>query len=469
MQKFTKIVATIGPATETEEIMKELIEAGMNVARFNTKHGTPEWHQERIHRIKKVAKEMGVSIGVLLDLQGPEIRINLPGEQAFDMKKDDVAIFTFDDSRSDDKMVLIPQNVVETLQVGNFILLDDGACEFEIIEKSKDHFVAKALSDFCVKHRKTMNTPGITIDMPSIIPADLAQLDGAEGDAIDFVGLSFVRDSKDIEILRGELKKRGINAQVVAKIENQAAIDNLDEIIAASDAVMVARGDLAVEVPFEQLAFWQKLIITKCRFAGKPVITATQMLKSMVESPRPTRAEVTDIANAIYDNTSAVMLSEETTIGKYPVRAVATQAKIAAFNEQYIESDIEDWSDDSDSASITHAVAYMLKHRAEEIASVVCLSETGKTARLLSRFRPRVKIKGVTSNLKAYGSMSLMYGVDPFMLDLKKGCDLVLNDKMINLLKEKGIVESGQTVIVVLGKYWAEPGLTNTMSVVKIK
>ena len=466
MQKLTSIVATIGPATETEEIIKELIEAGMNVARFNTKHGTPEWHQERIARVRKVAREMDVSVGVLLDLQGPEIRINLPGEKGFEMKEGEMAVFSSDENEGSDNLILIPQNVVDTLQEGNFVMLDDGLCEFEIMEKGKDHLVAKALGDFSVNHRKTMNTPGVTIDMPSLIEADFVQLDGMAEKGVDFVGLSFVRDKHDIEILKQELAKRKMSADIVAKIENQAALDNIDEIIENSEVIMVARGDLAVEVPFEQLSFWQKLIITKCRFVGKPVITATQMLKSMVDHPRPTRAEVSDVANAVYDSTSAVMLSEETTIGKFPVKAVATQAKIAAFNEKYVESDIEDWMDESNDASVTHAAVYMLQHREKDIDAVVCFTETGNTAKLLARFRPKVPVLAATSSMETYNKLSVVFGINPHIVNLPAE-QLASPQELVKELKDQGILESGKNILLIYGSIWAKPGLTNSLSLVR--
>ncbi|MFZ5437484.1 MAG: pyruvate kinase [Patescibacteria group bacterium] len=463
--KRTKIVATIGPATETEEIIGQLIDAGMNVARFNTKHGTPEWHRERVQRVRKVAAEKGLPIAVLLDLQGPEIRINLRNGEGFEMKDGETLVLTADETSKEEKVIFIPSNVVETLQEGNFVLLDDGRCEFEIIKKADDYLVAKALGDFEVAHRKTMNTPGITIDMPSLIAADLVQLDGAVETGVDFVGLSFVRDKKDVEILRKELEKRNLGkASIVAKIENQAALDNLDEIIEVSDAVMVARGDLAVEVPFEQLAFWQKLIITKCRLAGKPVITATQMLKSMVESPRPTRAEVSDVANAVYDSTDAVMLSEETTIGKFPVKAVATQAKIAAFNEEFEVSYLEEWVDENDCSLVTHAAVYLLQNE-DKIDSVVCLTETGNTANLISRFRPKVTVHALTSNQVTYRKLALNYGVEPHIVEFPES-KVEEPNAIVEMMKAKNLIKKNETVLVIYGSIWKTPGLTNSLSIV---
>ncbi|NCN44959.1 MAG: pyruvate kinase [Candidatus Pacebacteria bacterium CG10_big_fil_rev_8_21_14_0_10_36_11] len=469
MLKRTKIVATIGPATETEEVIGQLIDAGMNVARFNTKHGTPEWHRERVQRVRKVAAEKGLPVAVLLDLQGPEIRVDLRDGQAFSVRDGEEVFFTFNKQSTEEKVIFIPENVVDTLQIGNFVLLDDGACEFEIVKKEDDFLMAKALGDFEVKTRKTMNTPGIVIDMPSLIDPDRVQLDGAVETGVDFVGLSFVRDKEDIKILRDELDKRGLkDTSIVAKIENQSALDNLDEIINASDAVMVARGDLAVEVPFEQLAFWQKLIITKCRLAGKPVITATQMLKSMVESPRPTRAEVSDVANAVYDSTDAVMLSEETTIGKFPVKAVETQAKIAAFNEEYETSYLDEWEDETDPSLVAHAAVYLMQNEENSIDSVVCLTETGNTVNLLTRFRPKVDVHALTSNELTYRKLALNYGVIPHIVEFAGG-KIEEPNAMVEILKEKGIVKSGETVLVIYGTIWKTPGLTNSLSIVHVK
>ena len=467
MSKLTKIVATIGPATETEEIMADLIKAGMNIARFNTKHGTPEWHLERIHRVKAVAKKLGQSVGVLLDLQGPEIRINTKDGASFELKALETAKFV--STEPGDKEMNIPANVIEALQVGDTVSTDDGACEYKVVEKDKDSVTVKSATDITVKHRKTMNTPGIVIDMPSLIENDLVQLDNMTDDDIDFVGLSFVRDTKDIAILRDELKKRGLHTDVVAKIENQSALDNLDEIIEASDAVMVARGDLAVEVPFERLVYYQKMIIDKCRVAGKPVITATQMLKSMTFEPRPTRAEVSDVAHAIYDGTDAVMLSEETTIGKYPVQCVETQAKIAAYNEPFSENYLWDWADQGDVSAITHAAFSLLDSTQKEIDLVVCFTATGKTARQLSRFRPDVKIKAVTCDKSVYNKLSLVYGVEPILSD-SEGFKYSGEMDIVANLKANKTVKVGQKVLIVAGLSAKILGRqTNSLLMVDIK
>lgn len=473
MRKSTKIVATIGPATETEEVIRDLINAGMNVARFNTKHGTVEWHKERMMRVRKVAKEMGVAVAILLDLQGPEIRLTLPTGEPFKVVEGDIVNFTYNDKTTNPKEPIIPQIVVETLQVDNMISIDDGLGEFKIVAKEGDKISAKALGAFEVKQRKTLNTPQIVIDMPSLIPADLMQIDGADNDHLDYVGLSFVRNKEDVRILREELDKRGLKAGIVSKIENQAAIDNFDEILEVSDAIMVARGDLAVEVPFEELTHWQKELIQKSREKGIPVITATQMLKSMVDNPRPTRAEVSDVANAIYDGTDAIMLSEETTIGKYPVKAVATQAKIASYNENFAVPKAIKTHDSDASAFITHSAVSllevsMLNSNKIKIDKIVCLTETGRTARLISRFRPHVPVYALTSNEQTYRKMSLLYDVTPFVIDLPTGEVLENSEMLLKKIQELGIGQSGENIVLLHGTYWKKPGLTNTMSVLQI-
>lgn len=468
MKKNTKIVATIGPATETPEILQEMIKAGMNIARFNTKHSTPEWHNERIKRVREVSSELEEPVGILLDLQGPEVRINVPGEESFSVKVGDIVTFTSDEKSTASLLAFVPHDVIQSMSEGDLILLDDGSCEFTVSKKGHDFIEAEAIHSCTVGHRKTMNTPGVILDMPSLTDRDLEYINGIDPDLIDYVGLSFVRDAQDIEDLRKVLDKRECNAKIVAKIENQAALDNLDEIIEVADAIMIARGDLGVEVAFEQLVKWQKLMIEKSRRAAIPVITATQMLKSMVSSPRPTRAEVSDVAHAIYDGTDAVMLSEETTIGQYPVRAVETQAKIAQFNEPLTDSSMEYDRSKEKASAIVRMVDDLLKNKQLEIDKVVVLTETGRTVRLLSRFRPKQEIHAVTSTPSTYRELALSYGVTPHIMDMVKGAVLGVDDIAENLEKA-GIVKKGERAVFVHGRNWKEMGFTNTLSIVDIK
>ena len=470
----TKIVATIGPATETEEMLESLAHAGMTVARFNTKHADVNWHQERIKRVRKVAKKIKRPIGVLLDLQGPEIRINLKDEKSFSVKFGDPVTFLSNKNQATERTPIIPQVVVEALKPGNHILIDDGLGEFEVVQVKKDKVVTRALGNFQVAHRKTLNTPGVNINLPSLIDRDIAHLDAVakNQNPVDFIGLSFVRDARDIHKLRKEMDKRGIQADIVAKIENQSAIDHLDEIIQTADAIMIARGDLAVEVPFQELTHWQKVIIEKSRLAAKPVITATQMLKSMVENPRPTRAEVSDVAHAIYDGTDAIMLSEETTIGKFPTEAVAAQASIANFNEPFVKLPPLKLRHDNFGDYITHAAVELVERSEREglkIDKIVALTESGRTARAISRLRPKTPIFVLTSNLTTFYKLSLNYGVTPHVIKLPTGDKLESSDKLLEKMKKLEVVKRGDTILLVHGTFWKEPGLTNTLSILKIK
>lgn len=470
--KKTKIVATIGPATETEATLRELVDAGMNMARFNTKHGTVEWHQEAMHRARTVGSQMRVPLAILLDLQGPEIRVTIPGEQTIQLNAGDHLTFVADES-NDPRTPFIPQIVIDALAVGDTVLIDDGLGEMRVVEHSKSSVTVEAVNSFPVGNRKTLNTPGIEIDLPSLIQRDYEHLDAASNELVDYVGLSFVRNASDIHTLRSELDKRGLTAGIMSKIENQAALDNLDEIIAVSDAVMVARGDLAVEAPYEQLTYWQKEIIRRCRERGIPVVTATQMLKSMVENPRPTRAEVSDVSHAIYDGTDAVMLSEETTIGKYPVEAVRVQAKIASYTEQNAAIEPIATKDDSVDSYITHAAISLL-----EIASLstnkvhvdklVCLTETGTTARLMARFRPPTPIHAITSNIKTYNKLALLYSVTPHVINLAENHLIENSEFLREQILAVGIAREGEHVVVIHGTYWKKPGLTNNLSVLHL-
>ncbi len=467
MNKLTKIVATIGPATDSEEILADLLKAGMNIARFNTKHSTPEWHDERIKRVHAASQQTGIPMGVLLDLQGPEVRIDVPGEQSFSVKQDEIVTFSSDPQSGADNLVIIPQNVIETLSVDNLVLLDDGACEFVISKKGKNYLEATVVHDCKIGHRKTMNTPGVILDMPSLTDRDMSYLDGVDLKNVDFVGLSFVRDKADIDILKAELKKRNSDAKIIAKIENQAAIDNLDEIIENSDVIMVARGDLGVEVAFQELTHWQKVMIEKCRIAAKPVITATQMLKSMVTNPRPTRAEVSDVAHAIYDGTDAVMLSEETTIGEYPVRAVEVQAKIAEYNEPLTDCPLALGVDETITEALTRSAYDLLSHSHLNISKIVCLSESGRTARLMSRLRPKIEIVAVTTSQDTHDELNVSYGVEPHLVHVDHRTN-VTPEELVEFLKDEQVVKAGETILLIHGNGWKASGLNHTMSVIRV-
>lgn len=472
--KLTKIVATIGPATETKEVLRDLILSGMNVARFNSKHGTPEWHHERMIRVKEVARELNTPVGVLLDLQGPEVRITLPKEaqeDGYSVKNDEVVVFAdqMDLKIDGQKMIYLPENIVDSIQVGQTILIDDGLCQLEVSAKKKDMFEAKAQGDFIIKNRKTTSFPGFVTDMPVLIENDYLQLDGIRDEEVDFVALSFVRNKSDILTLRRELDKRNLTAGIVAKIENQEALRNLDEIIEASDAVMVARGDLGIEVPYEKLIRYQRKIIQIAREQVKPVITATHMLETMVTNPFPTRAEISDVAHAVYDLTDAVMLSAETTIGKYPVKTVQIQSKIASYNEKYIESDYMECVDGNGVSNVINAVNHLLTSDCFDLDLIICLTETGRTASLVSRSRPKMPIHVITSTQRVYDKLSLTFGLIPHLVDWPKDEKLIDGKALLNKINSNKWLESGKKALVLHGPEWGKPGFTNTVSFLTIE
>ena len=471
MKKRTKVVATIGPASEAIETLEAMINAGMNVARFNTKHNEPEWHHERMQRVRTVAERLGVPVANLIDLQGPEIRSELAGgADSFPVEPGNVVTFTSDEAAAAgrERVVVVPEAMIKALSVGNKILIEDGIGEFMVTAVSDKLAEATVHQSFIVKKRKTLNMPGVDVELPSLIDTDFIHINAARNELVDYFALSFVRNAHDIELLRAELDKRGLTAGIVAKIENQSAIDHLDSIIAASDAVMVARGDLGVEVPFQELSHWQKVIIQKSRELGKPVITATQMLKSMTDSPLPSRAEVSDVSNAVYDGTDAVMLSEETTIGKYPVKVVETQASICEYTEKFATPPSITAIHGDPASYITHAAMAVLRESSEneKISKIVCLTETGATARHLARFRQRPIIHALTHNVQTYNKLALLYGVEAHRTDFIS--QELIHSEVIQKIIELGIAVRGETVMIIHGSYWKNPGRTNTLKVVEI-
>ncbi len=465
MSKLTKIIATIGPASEDEAILTEMISSGMNVARFNTKHSDPSWHNTVITRVYELAERMGKHVGVLLDLQGPEVRINTKDGASFDLAVGEEMLLTDLEQRLEQETALVPSEVIVGLSVGDSILFEDGAAELRITDKRDHELTAAAVVDCTIKHRKTMNTPGVVLNMPSLTTRDREFLEGVDLRHVDFVGLSFVRNRHDVEILRHALDEKGCTAKIVAKIENQTALDNLNELIESSDLVMVARGDLGVEVPYEQLIFWQKKIIDLCRQHGKPVITATEMLKSMVTNPRPTRAEVSDVAHAIYDGTDAIMLSDETTTGKFPLKAVQTQATIAAYNEPFaVVTSNHTNSKHSWSSSLSASMMTLLTDSPEPISHIICLTETGSTAQMLASYHPRVPIIALTSRDFIARQLSVVYGVESAVVSLELGSTLS-SDKILSVLKQLQIGQTGERVLMLYGPVWQEPHQTNTITI----
>jgi pyruvate kinase len=341
--KRTKIVATIGPASESPEILESLIHAGADVFRFNMKHADRSWHEERIDRVRTMCRDKGLDVAILIDLQGPEVRLETPEKKEVTVEQNE--LITFSLLPMDGKHIVIPTpQVYPAVRVGQLMLIDDGVVEFEIIEVYDHEIKARSRQNCVIKHRKSVNFPGSDIDLPSMTDDDHKKIEMRNMADVDYVALSFTRTKNDVVKLRAELDQRGVHSKICAKIENQVALDHLAEIIEVSDVIMVGRGDLAVEIPYERLAFEQKRIIKMCNEMKKPVIAATQMLHSMVHNMRPTRAEMCDVANAVYDGADATMLSEETAGGEHPLNVVESMNRILSFTETVVEKKSQiDW------------------------------------------------------------------------------------------------------------------------------
>lgn len=476
MNKLTKIVATIGPPTDSEEKIRELINAGVNVFRFNFKHGSVEWHSERIERVNKVAHEMGASVGTLIDLQGPELRINMPYDST-DIEKGELLVFGEEAFEKKEKGISVTHpDIIPHLIEGQKCLAEDGTFSF-LVERKDGKTYLRCETAGNLKQRKNFNIPGAEFPFPVLVERDFEGLELAVRHRIDYVALSFVRSANDLKVVREEMKKMDVHALMMSKIENQKAIDNLDEIIENSDAMMVARGDLGVELPMEQVPYYQKMIIRKCSEKGIPVITATQMLQSMTDNPVPYRAEVSDIANATYDLTDAVMLSGETASGKYPLEAVTVMAKTASFNETKFLTDTRTRYDYriEDVESMICDAAYNLYLRLREMKKApkgfLVFTHSGRTARLISRYRPKIPVYAFTSEELVRDQLTLNFGVFPFLEQVTREGEVKKVDvaSTLEYLKNKSYVEQGDSLIVLHGDVWAIEGGTSTIKVVTCK
>lgn len=458
--KLTKIVATIGPASDSEEMVKKLILAGVNIFRFNFKHNTLEWHTERIQLVKSIAEELGVFVGTLIDLQGPEIRINMPCDE-LKVRSEELIVFgekAFEKSfgKAQDKGFSIshPQ-IIPHLEEGQKIVADDGAFIFHL-KKTNNKTYLHSDSNGILKNRKSINIPGADFPFPAMVDRDFEGLKLAQRNEIDFVALSFVRTAQDIEILRREMKKYHVHAKVIAKIETKKSLNHLESIINASDGVMVARGDMGVELPIEEVPYHQKILIKEAIRKGVPVITATQMLASMSENPYPTRAEVSDIANAVYDLTDSVMLSEETAVGKYPVETVDIMRKTVLFNESKnkVDSRLRFNFELTDDESLLCDTAYGLyiayKNLDRKLSGFLIFTRTGRTVRLISRYRPLCPIFAFVHDEKIASSLTAHFGVAPFYHEVRQKKEIASKEikLAIQKLKKMKLVQEGGTLIV---------------------
>ena len=461
MDKKTKIVATIGPSSDGYKQIEELIMSGVNVFRFNTKHSDISWHNERIKRVQEVADKLKKVIAILIDLQGPEIRIETNGGENIRAKKGESFIIGDSFEVKEASIFILNKKVFKSLKKGDTLLIDDGFIEMRVIEKKNKKIKAEVLEGGIIKNRKSLNLPQKKLKLASLIDNDLKNLDMIAKDKIDFIALSFVRNKKDIDVLRKEMKKRKIEAMVVSKVENSEAIKNIDEIIDSSDAIMIARGDLGEEVPIEELAYLQKKIILKCRFSRKPVIVATQMLHSMIKNPRPTRAEATDIANAVFDETDAVMLSEETAIGKHPERSVSTMVKILIFNEsKVIFKKLISKNRNSTEITADAIVSLIEAVDKSKVNNLIVFTESGYTARVISSFRPQINIIAATQNKKTAENLSISHGIVPYYSGSIKDFNLI-----IEKIKKDRLIPKDKRILILSGKHKNKPNLINSFSI----
>lgn len=468
MIKKTKIIATVGPAVTTKSKLEKLIRVGVDVFRFNMKHNEPEWHEEMIGLAQKAADTVKKPVGILIDLQGPEIRLKTFNGELVPVKRGDILTLVAVPPKGLHEIQVSHKEALERIEIGDKVLIDNGILNLMVTKKEPYKVELRALNNLVIKNNKAINFPGKNINIPSLIKKDLLMLDVATRKRVDFIALSFVRNASDIKILRREMAKRGIIAQVVAKIENQPALDNLAEIIHETDTVMIARGDLGVEVPIRELAFWQKKIINLCRDSNVPVIVATQMLTSMMVNPLPTRAEATDIANAVFDGTDALMLSEETAIGSYPFEAVTEMVHIAHFSESKgmvhkLDMEIKNATE----AIVASAHNILLNSKSVHIGAVIVFTETGYTAKALSALRPQLPIIAVTNSQKTAEILALSYGVIPICVKFPTGEVDVQKLPLEELIDQK-LIKRGMNVLVTHGVRWNQPGATNMVGILKV-
>ena len=464
----TKIVCTIGPACSDRETITAMCRAGMNVARLNFSHADYETHLNNIELIKSVRTELNMPIAILLDTKGPEYRIKTFKNGKVALKEGDTFSFTRDDIEGDETRVSVTyKNIVNELNKGDRILLNNGLISFEVEDFTESDVVCKVIVGGELSDRKSMSFPGKVLNQPYLSEQDKKDLLFGIQNDIDFVACSFVSCKQDLLDVKEFMEANGAkNIDLIAKIENRSGVDNIEEICTACDGIMVARGDMGVEIPFEELPAIQKKLITKCRLLGKRVITATEMLESMIHNIRPTRAEISDVANAVYDGTSALMLSGETAAGKYPVLAVETMAKIAEETEKNISYDKRFRTSQFHIRNTVDAISHATCGMAIDIGSdvIAVCSLAGTTVRMVSRFRCPADILGVTTDIKTWRKLSLSWGVTPVMCETFNSID-VLFYTAAKLAKQVFSLNDGEKVIITGGITNGTSGNTNLIKV----
>lgn len=481
MFRKTKIVCTLGPATDNENVMRRLIEEGMNVARFNFSHGSHEEQMGRLLMLRKLREEMNRPVAALLDTKGPEIRLMEFADGKVELKDGQMFTLTTEEIKGDATRVSITyKDLPKDVKVGSRILIDDGLIEMEVAEikptagaKTKNgetpmDIVCRVINGGAVSNKKGVNVPNVELSMPYISEKDYSDIVFAVENDYDFIAASFVRTADDVLAIRKILEEKGgEDINIISKIENMQGVENIDDIIRVSDGIMVARGDMGVEIPLEDVPVIQKMIIKKVCEAGKKVITATQMLDSMMKHPRPTRAEATDVANAIYDGTSAIMLSGETAAGMYPIEALKTMVRIAVRTEQDINY-VQRFKQRKTMCNpdVTNAISHATCTMAGDLnaAAIITVSKSGRTARMVSKYRPDCPIIGTCLTDKVYRQLALSWGVIPLLIEEKTQAE-ELFDYAVDAAESAGLIERGDVVVLTAGVPLGVSGTTNLIKV----
>ena len=466
----TKIICTIGPASESVDKLAQLIRAGMDVARLNFSHGGYDEHSKVIQNIKEASNQVGQPIPILMDLCGPKLRIGMVEEGVILKEGDTIVITTQEIIGTKNRISTNYDKLLLDVKPGNFILIDDGLIKLKVLSVSDVEANCEVIYGGALKSKKGINLPGVSLSIPSITEKDKQDLEFGLSHNIDFVALSFVRHHRDILELKELMKRKGIIRPIVAKIEKPEAISDINAIIRESDMVMVARGDLGVEVNTEEVPILQKMIIEKCNYYGRPVITATQMLESMVKSPRPTRAEASDVANAVLDGTDALMLSAETSVGLYPVQAVTIMDSIARKIEEK-RRPIKDFTNviQEEDFKLVDRISRGACVLANDInaSAILVITKTGRTAKYLSRYRPNTPIIAFTDNLDVLKQLNVVWGVKAERIPGISDTDTTLNDTK-NLAKKLGYIETGETIVFVAGIPIRESNIINMIKIDKV-
>ncbi len=465
----TKIICTLGPATDDEQILEELIFSGMDVARFNFSHGDHESHKETFDKIVGLREKLNRPIATLLDTKGPEIRIQKFEQGKVVLNKGNTFILTTREIMGNEEAVSVTyKDLPKDVHEGAVILLDDGLIELLVLKIEDTDIICKVVNNGIISNNKGVNLPGTRISMPYISSKDRADIIFGIQTGFDFIAASFARSAKDVLEIRQILDAYGCHTiNIIAKIENREGVDNIDDIIRVADGIMVARGDMGVEIPAEEVPALQKMIIKKVYNSGKQVITATQMLDSMMKNPRPTRAETNDVANAIYDGTSAIMLSGETAAGLYPVEAVKTMVRIALRTENDIDYIKRFQTSPNDEIpNVTSAISHATCTTAHDLgaAAIITVTKSGRTARMISKYRPVPPIIGCTSSRSVYYQLNLSWGVTPLLIQEEKSND-ALFEHAIEAAEQTGIVKSGDLVVITSGIPLGVAGTTNMVKV----